>query len=103
MYHAGRGTNEPVVEGEFQMAVARTKRSSCGSCDSIGRSPSQLTSKSKALNVKVSFEEALKLKAAVDECVTRLNRKNRATKAGRSASLRLIVYLDKDRVQVVEG
>lgn len=83
------------------MAVTKAKKSSCGSCDYISRSPTQLTSKSKALNIRVSFEEALKLKAAVDECVSRLNGKNRATKAGKTASLRLIAYLEKNRLQVI--
>lgn len=85
------------------MPVAKTKGSSCGSCDYIRRSPLHLTTQSKALNIRVSFEEALKLKAAIDECIVRLNRKNRATKAGKAASLKLIVYLEKYRLQVIEG
>ena len=84
------------------MAAQIKKGASCGSCDYRSRSPIVVASTTKALNVKLSFEDSLKLKAAIDECVSRLNNRNRATKSGKSATLELIVYLDNQRVQIVE-
>lgn len=84
------------------MAEKKQKGTSCGSCDYVVRSPKTLGANSKALNIKIGFEEALKLKISVDECVLRLNKLNRATRAGKRAALGLIVYLDKKRLQVVK-
>ncbi len=57
----------------------------------------------RALNLFLSFEEALKLNLAIDEAVRRLNSYNRATRAGKSAALNVTIYLDKKRITVNEG
>ena len=56
----------------------------------------------KAVNVILPFEEALKLNIAVDEGVRQLNSYNRARKAGKRAALNLTIYLDQKRIAVNE-
>ncbi|MHB1323477.1 MAG: hypothetical protein ACYCXZ_03910 [Coriobacteriia bacterium] len=62
-----------------------------------------LSPTTRVLNVTLSFEEALKLNLAVDECLRRLNSYNRSTSAGKQAALNIAVHLDKGRVTVNEG
>ena len=54
------------------------------------------------LNVWMSFEEALKLSVAVQECVRRLNGYNRGTKAGRRTGLNIAVHLRQGSITVHE-
>jgi hypothetical protein len=62
-----------------------------------------LTSSTKIINVHLSFEEALKLNLAIDECVRLLNRYNKAKKAGKRAALNLAIHFDQGRISVHEG
>lgn len=62
-----------------------------------------LSPDTRVLNVTLSFEEALKLNLAVDECLRRLNSYNRSTSAGKRAALNVAIHLDKGRVTVNEG
>jgi hypothetical protein len=41
------------------------------------------------LNILVSFEDALKLNLAIDECLRRLNKYNRSTKEGKRGAVNL--------------
>ena len=61
-----------------------------------------LTSETKILNVMMTFEEALKLNLAVDECIRKLNSYKRSTKSGKSACLNLAIHLEAGRVTVNE-
>ena len=65
------------------------KKVSSGTCSYAKTSPAQstLSAKTKILNVFISFEDALKLNIAIDECVRRLNSYKRSTKAGRRSGL----------------
>ena len=85
------------------MAIKSEKGSSCGSCEYEMHSPSTLSSTTSVLNVKLTFGEALKFKTAVDECVLRLNRKNRDTRQGKASNMKLLVRIDKSRLEIVEG
>jgi hypothetical protein len=87
------------------MAVSTKKTDSCGACSIEGQSPKleSLSSTTKVVNLTIRFEEALKLNVAIQECVSRLNRYNRATAAGKKAAMQLVVYMDKGRLQVIEG
>lgn len=80
----------------------RLKTSSFGACSFAKTSPEKLTSETPTVNVVVTFEDALKLNLAIDECVRKLGRYNRATTEGKSAALMLIVHLDKNRLRVQE-
>ena len=84
------------------MSVKKT--STFGTCAFAIISPSrkELTSKTKVLNIKIPFEEALKLNLAIDECVRELNSYKRSTTAGRRAALNLTILLDEERIAVNE-
>jgi hypothetical protein len=81
------------------------KTSSFGACDIAKYSPKRetLTANTKVLNIRISFEEALKLNLALDECVRKLNKYKRSSKEGKRAAVNLVLHLSKDRVAVVEG
>lgn len=79
------------------------KTSSFGASSFDSISPRTLEPETKAVNLGLSFEEALKLNLAIDECVRKLNRYDRATSRGKNAALRLIVHFDKGRIRVQEG
>jgi len=79
------------------------KTSSFGACNFDRVSPSQLTESTLAINLILSFDEALKLNLAIDECVRKLNRYNHALSAGKSAALSMVVHLDKGTHQNPRG
>lgn len=83
----------------------KRKTFSFGGCDFGKISPQRgvLSPNTAVLNVTLSFEDALKLSMAVDECVRKLNSYNRSTKDGKRTALNLAIHLDKDRVTVNEG
>ena len=86
------------------MSMLESSRSArCSPADqSLGLRRRRVLPTTKAVNVVLSFEEALKLNIAVDEGVRRLNSYNRATKAGKNAGLMLTIYLDQKRIAVNE-
>lgn len=55
------------------------------------------------LNIVLSFEEALKLSLAIDECIRQLNAYDRATREGKASALNLAIHLSKSRITVNEG
>ncbi len=57
----------------------------------------------KAINVNVSFEEALKLHLSLGQALGKLNSYNRSTKQGRDAAVNLCIYTQQGRIAVVEG
>ena len=79
------------------------KKGVTGTCSFKAMSPNldALTSSTSVINLTLTFEEALKLNLAIDEGVRKLNAVNRSTKAGREIALKLIVYLDKKRLNVL--
>jgi hypothetical protein len=81
------------------------KSFSFGGCDFSKTSPPRdtLSPNTVALNVTISFEDALKLNLAIDECVRKLNSYKRSTKEGKRTALNLVIHLDKKRVTVNEG
>ena len=73
----------------------RKKKFAYGTCGF-----SRIQSSAKSINVVVSFEEALKLSLAIDECCRELNSYDRSRKAGRDAALLLTLFLDSKRIAV---
>jgi len=63
----------------------------------------KLTDAPKAINVHVSFEEALKLHLSLGQALGKLNSYNRSTKQGRDAAVNLCIYTQQGRIAVVEG
>ncbi len=56
-----------------------------------------------ALNLIISFEEALKLHLSLGQALARLNGYNRATKAGKQSALNMSLYPKKQRITINEG
>jgi hypothetical protein len=78
----------------------RQKQFTFGTCTVNHFSPPAVSPATRAVNVVMSFEDALKLNLAISEGVRALNKHNRATREGRDAALCLTVYLDKKRITV---
>lgn len=78
------------------------KTFSFGGCDFSKTSPHRdaLSPQTAVLNVTLSFENALKLNLAIDECVRKLNSYKRSTTQGRRTALNLAIHLQKNRVTV---
>lgn len=81
------------------------KQFTFGTCEYQRSAPPRedITKETSALNIFLSFEEALKLNIAVDECVRKLNKYKRSTKDGKRAALNITVYLSQNRIAVNEG
>ena len=79
--------------------TARQKES-YGSC-TIGQfSPAPTGSWPLAINIVLSFEEAMKLNLAIQARLLNINRLNRSTKAGKAAAVNLCAYRDTRRITV---
>lgn len=76
-----------------------------GTCEYAHASPdrSTLSPQTKILNIVVPFEEALKLSLGIDECIRKLNKYKRSTKAGKRAALNLCLHLNVSRIAINEG
>ena len=87
------------------MAQDDNRKSTFGGADFGKISPprEQLDGETRILNLKLSFENALKLNLAIDECVRALNAYKLSTSAGKHAALHLAIHLDKGRITVSEG
>jgi hypothetical protein len=81
----------------------RLKKAQFGACNFARHSPEALSVTTPAVNLVISFEDALKLNLAVDECVHQLGRFNRATAAGKNSGLMLVIHFDKKRIRVLAG
>jgi hypothetical protein len=74
-----------------------------GTCALDHYGPAPLSANTRAINVVVGFEEALKLHFAIGEGLSALNKHNRAARAGRDAAINLTVFLDVNRITVNPG
>ena len=94
------------TEKDAEMSSSPVSKSfSFGGC-SLGRLSPKLESlgpETKVLNITLSFEDALKLNLAIDECVRKLNSYKRSTAAGKRSALNLAVHLDQARITINEG
>lgn len=73
-----------------------------GTTKYIGIRPeeSELYQVCKVINIDVTFEEALRLHLAIDECVRQMNSYNMHTFAGRNQKMRMSVFLEKKRIVI---
>ena len=87
----------------MNMATANKKTS--GGCIIHRTSPnrSQLNGETKALNVIISFPEALRLGLALQDCLLKLNSLKMSTVAGKKAAVNLCIHFDVDRIQILTG
>ncbi len=66
-------------------------------------SPPPAAESPKAVNIHLSFEEALKLHLGLGQLLGHLNGYNRSTRAGRRSGVNLCVYAHKQRITINEG
>ena len=66
-------------------------------------SPQPAAESPAAVNIHLSFEEALKLHLGLGQLLGHLNGYNRSTKAGRRSAVNLCVYPKKGRITINEG
>lgn len=85
--------------------MAKEKKYTYGTCKYERTSPpkEKISGNTGVVNIVISFEEALKLNVAVDECIRRLNRYNRSTIEGKRAAMNLTVYFSQGRIAVNKG
>jgi hypothetical protein len=83
-------------------AEIRTKKT-FGTCYSSRIRPSPGPSMPKAMNITISFEEALKLHLAIGQALARLNSYNRSTTAGRRSAVNICLYAHDNYVTVNES
>jgi len=57
----------------------------------------------KALNVHISFEEAMRLHLGLSQALAKLNNYDRSTKAGRRSAVNLCIYLQAGRMTINQG
>jgi hypothetical protein len=88
-----------------EQASLAIKTFSFGGCDFARTSPSiqDLSLNTKVLNIGITFEEALKLHLAIEECIRKLNSYKRSTSAGKRTALNLAIHLSKGRGTVNEA
>lgn len=71
---------------------------------SINRfSPSKEDEWPKAINVHISFEEALRLHLGLGQLLGKLNSYDRSTKKGRDSAVNLCLFTEKKRITINEG
>lgn len=85
------------------MANPPRRKSTFGSSSIDHFSPQLPEGTPKAINVVMSFEEALKLHLSLGQLLGHLNGYNRATTEGKRTAVNLCVYTDVSRIAVVEG
>lgn len=74
-----------------------------GGCDVDHFGPPANANWPKAINVVVSFEDALKLHLSLGQALAKLNSYNRSTKGGRRSAVNLCVYTQTHRITMNEG
>ena len=100
-----RGVNSAVWQNErSQKADAPEKAQDYHGACGFGRVSPDVASKGvKSLNIEVPFEEALKLRLALDSCLHALNRYNRSTQKGRAMGVLLSVKTESLSIAVIEA
>lgn len=73
-----------------------------GQCKYVRTSPDISDKELKAVNVEISFEEALRLSIAIQAAMLNLNRYNRNDKVGRDMGLCLTLYPENRSVVITE-
>lgn len=74
-----------------------------GACRYVRTSPDVAQRGIKSLNIEVPFEEALKLRLALDSALHALNRYNRSTSKGRAMGVVLSIKTESSSIAVIEA
>lgn len=81
-------------------AKTQKKKSSYGGCTIDHFSPPLKPEWPKAINIVLSFEEAMKLSLSLQHRLLDINGLNRSTKDGKAAAVNLCVYTQTGRITV---
>jgi hypothetical protein len=83
----------------------KEKEFTFGTCRFERTSPQReaFSASTRAINIYIPFDDALKLNIAVDEACRRLNKYSKSTSEGKRAALNLTIYLDVQKIAVNEG
>jgi len=81
------------------------KTFSFGACEIAEYSPekSRVSEDTKVLNLKIKFEEALKLNLALDECIRKLNKYKMSSTEGKRAAVNIVIHFHVDRIAIAEA
>ena len=85
------------------MAKEIRTKSSFGSVTIDRFSPALSEDVPKAINVHISFEEALRLHLGLGQLLGKLNSYDRSTKAGKNSAVNLCLFTEKQRITINEG
>lgn len=85
--------------------MTQEKEYTFGTCEYERTSPQreELSGETGVLNIILSFEEALKLDLAVNECIRKLNKYKKSTTEGKRAALNLTIHFKVNRIAINEG
>jgi hypothetical protein len=85
------------------MAAEIKTKKTFGTLDIARISPEPKAGSPRALNIHISFEDALKLHFGLGQALAKLNSYNRSTTGGKRASVNLCVFTDINRLTINEG
>lgn len=80
-----------------------TIKKTFGGCNVDHIRPSLPPDTPRALNVIVSFDDALRLHLSLGQALAKLNSYKRSTKAGKASAVNICIYTDTNRITVNEG
>ena len=66
-------------------------------------SPALTDSLPKAINMHISFEEAMRLHLGLGQVLAKLNSYDRSTTAGKRSAVNLCLHVEKQRITINEG
>lgn len=80
------------------------KKQTFGGCAFVRTSPlrKSFSPQTKILNVKVSFDQALLLRLALEQATQKLHRYKRSTTQGKRAAINLAIHLHQNRLSLDE-
>jgi len=85
------------------MATEIKTKKSFGTLDVARISPELKPETPRAINIHMTFEDALKLHFGLGQALAKLNSYNRATTDGKRATVNLCLFTDIKRISINEG
>ena len=102
-FHEGGQNAKSLITSRSTPTANAKRKSTFGSSNIDHFSPALPVGTPKAINVTLSFEEALKLHLSPGQLLGHLNGYNLSTSYGKRMAVNLCVYTNPKRIAVVEG
>lgn len=80
-----------------------TTKKTFGGCNVDHIRPALPATTPPAMNITISFDDAMRLHLSLGQALAKLNSYNRSTKAGKASAVNLCLYTEKNRITVNEG